>query len=74
MPAVVWVYDLIIEPLLPLVVRDAAIYLPGRVLGAWLNGGTADVSLWTAGALVLAYAAVLAAIALVVFERRDVAV
>jgi ABC-2 type transport system permease protein len=66
-------YTIIAENLILLAWSDGRNWLPGQVLTAFTQGGTATLSLAAAAGLVALYAIALLAVAGATFHRRDVA-
>lgn len=67
-------YSIVVEPLFGALLEDAYPYLPGTVLDTFVRGVGPVLSELQAAALVVAYAFAFVAVALLVFERRDVSV
>lgn len=65
-------YIFALEPLIIGSWSEAAKWLPGPVLTAFTKGGTADVPILMASALVALYSLALIAVAGVIIQRRDV--
>lgn len=65
-------YIFAIEPLIIGAWSEGTKWLPGPVLTAFTKGGTADVPMLAASALVALYSLALVAVASVIIQRRDV--
>lgn len=65
-------YIFLVEPLIIGAWSEAAKWLPGPVLTAFTKGGTADLPILTASALVVLYTAALVIVGSAIIQRRDV--